>query len=217
MRRAFLLLAVLLLIASTWIALTVGQIAGPPANPDSLVRNILYAHLPGSVCALLCFTGILICSIGYLTTSKPMWDTVAAAAAEVGIIFATILNATGMIFSKAEWGTWWTPSPRLIWSAVLWFQYIVYLIIRSGLSDSKRKAARICAVFGIIAFLDVPMIYITARLMPDMHRADFGFDSNFQTIAMALVLIGTLLLAAAMIWLRADMLKNKDLLEKRFS
>ena len=215
MRRILLSLAFVLFLLSMWLALTVGRIEGPPANPDSVVRNILYTHVPSSICALLCFVVLLVASIGYLRTSKPKWDMLAAASGEVGAVFATILNATGMLFSRAEWGIWWTPSGRLITSAILWFLYIVYLILRTGaLSGSRHRRAQICAVFGIIAFLDAPMVYISARLTPDIHRPSFSFGSNAQRLTFILAMVATLLLAAVMIWLRTDILKNKAKLEK---
>ncbi|MHC4131558.1 MAG: cytochrome c biogenesis protein CcsA [Planctomycetota bacterium] len=214
MRRVLLFLAVVLLIVSMWIALIPGRIAGPSGNPTSPVRNILYAHVPSSITALLCFVVLFISSIGYLSTNKHGWDVVAQASAEVGTVFATILNATGMIFSRAEWGPWWTPSPRLITAGILWFLYVVYLILRISLTDSRHHRARVCAIFGIIAFLDVPMVIITARFLPDIHRPSFSFDSPWQTFAFILCMISTLLLAAALIWLKTDILKNKAELEK---
>jgi len=213
MRRVLLLLAFVLLQLSTWMALTIGQIAGPAANPDSVVRNILYAHVPSSICALLCFVVLLVCSIGYLCTKKPIWDLVAAASAEVGAVFATVLNLTGMVFSRAEWGTYWTPSPRLITSAILWFLYIAYLILRASFPPSQHRRAQICAVFGIIAFLDVPMVFISARFIPDIHRPSFSFDSLCQSVALMLSMAAMALLAALLIWLKTDILKNKTMLE----
>ncbi|MFQ6034437.1 MAG: cytochrome c biogenesis protein [Sedimentisphaerales bacterium] len=213
MRRVLMLLAFVLLQLSTWMALTIGRIAGPPANPDSVVRNILYAHVPSSICALLCFVALLISSIGYLCTKKPIWDHIAAASAEVGAVFATILNLTGMVFSRAEWGTWWTPSPRLITSAILWFLYIVYLILRVSFPPSQHRRAQICAVFAIIAFLDVPMVFISARFIPDIHRPSFSFDSSWQTGALMLSMAAMALLAFLLIWLRTDLMKSKTRLE----
>ena len=213
MRKFLLFVTLVLLIASTWMALTKGQIEGPSANPDSPVRNIIYTHVPSSICSLVCFTVLLIASIAYLITSKQFWDFIASASAEVGLIFATILNATGMIFSRAEWGPWWTPTPRLIFSAVLWFLYVVYLILRSSLPGSKQRRARICAVFGIIAFLDVPMVYISARYMKDIHQASFSFENAWQKGAFILGMISTMLLAAILIWIRTDILKIKSKLE----
>ena len=207
MRRILLLLTFVLLLVSMWMALNIGQIT-------PVKRNILYAHVPSSICALLCFVVLLVASIGYLRTAKPGWDLVAAASAEVGAVFATILNVTGMIFSRAEWNIWWTPSPRLITSAVLWFLYFVYLILRVSIPDSQRRRARVCAVFGIIAFLDVPMVVISARFMPDIHRPSFSFDSPWQSVALILSIAATVLLATVLIWLKTDLSKNKAKLEK---
>ena len=207
MRRILLLLAFALLLISMWMALTLGQV-------EPVKRNILYAHVPSSICALLCFVVLLVGSIGYLCSAKPTWDLIAAASAEVGALFATMLNVTGMIFSRAEWNIWWTPSPRLITSAILWFLYIVYLILRASLPGSQHLRARVCAVFGIIAFLDVPMVFISARFMPDIHRASFSFDSSWQTAALVLSIAAITLLAAVLIWLKTDLLKNTAKLEK---
>ncbi len=207
MRRILLLLTFVLLLVSMWMALNIGQIT-------PVKRNILYAHVPSSICALLCFVVLLVASIGYLCTAKPSWDLVAAASAEVGAVFATILNVTGMIFSRAEWNIWWTPSPRLITSAVLWFLYFAYLILRVSIPDSQRRRARVCAVFGIIAFLDVPMVVISARFMPDIHRPSFSFDSPWQSVALILSIAATVLLATVLIWLKTDLSKNKAKLEK---
>ncbi len=209
MRNLLLFITLVLLLTSTWMAMTKGKIEGPSANPDSPVRNIIYTHVPSSICSLFCFVILLVASIAYLISSKQSWDYVATATAEVGTIFATVLNATGMIFSRAEWGVWWTPSPRLISSAILWFLYVVYLILRSSLPGSKQRRARICAVFAIIAFLDVPMVYISARYMEDIHKASFSFENSWQTGALVIGIISTILLAAFLIWIKTDILKLK--------
>ena len=207
MRRWLFALAIALLIASTWIGLTRGQI-------DPVQRNILYAHVPNSVCALLCFVVLLAASVGYLATGRQGWDLVAAASAEAGFVFATILNTTGMLFSRAEWNTWWTPSPRLMTSAILWFLYAVYLILRVSLPGSRQRNARVCAVFGIIAFLDVPLVYISARFLTDIHQPSFSFDSPWQTAALMLGMAGTAVLATALIWLRTSLLRSSLKLEQ---
>jgi heme exporter protein C len=210
------LIASMLLLASVWIGLTWGQVLGPGGSMDSPVRNIIYLHVPSSICALLCFIVLVIAGIGYLCTTKDAWDRVAIAAAEVGTVFAIILNLTGSIFSRAEWNTWWTAaSPRLVTSAVLCFLYVVYLILRSSLSGSRQRIGRICAIFSIIAFLDVPMVVLSARFIPDpMHRRSFEFGSSWQRLAFFLGMISVVLLGAYFIWLRTNILKNKDLLEQ---
>lgn len=206
MRRLLFVAAILLLIASTAVGLLPGQIV-------PVQRNLLYVHVPNSVCALLCFVVLLAASIGVLMRGRPVWDLTAAAAGEAGLMFATILNATGMLFSRAEWNVWWTPSPRLVTSALLWFLYAVYLILRVSLPGAPHQRARICAVFGIIAFLDVPLVFVSARFLPDIHRPSFSLDSAWQTAALMLGMVGTVLLAGGLIWLRADLLRSSRDLE----
>jgi len=210
MRRILIVLTFVALLSATWLALTLGRIVGPPAHPQSLVNNIIYAHVPSSIVSLLCFIVLLIASVAYLSTQKFNWDRLAQASAEVGLIYATILNLTGMFFSKAAWGIWWEPSPRLVTSAVLWFLYVVYIILRNNLPGSHQRRAGICAVFGIIAFLDVPMVLISARFIPDIHRADVAFTSSASRAAFLLSIIAVAMLAAMLIWVRADILKSEQ-------
>jgi heme exporter protein C len=199
MRSILLGVGLCLILISCWIALTVGVVE--PAQ-----RNIIYIHVPASVCSLVCFTVLFICSIQYLRTKRQMWDYTAAASAEVGLVFAKVLNATGMIFAYAEWGIWWTPSMRLISSAILWFLYVAYSLLRSAFAAERRRG-EICAVFGIIAFIDVPLVLISARFIRDMHVSSFSFETGWQYTALGLGVCGTLLLAAALIWIRADISK----------
>ncbi len=210
MRRLLFVLAIALLMASTGIGLTRGQIV-------PVQRNVLYVHVPNSVCALLCFVVLLAASIGFLATGRRGWDVVAAASAEVGFVFATVLNATGMVFSRAEWNVWWTPSPRLVTSALLWFLYAVYLILTVSLPGAPHRRARLCAVFAIVAFLDVPLVYISARFIPDIHRPNFSLDSSWQTAALMLGMAGTAVLAAGLIWLRTSLLRDHLKLEEELS
>ena len=185
---------------SGWLACTVATVE--PAE-----YNIIYIHVPAGICSLVCFTVLFICSLAHLRTKNPMWDHIAAACGEVGFVFATVLNVTGSIFAYATWGVWWTPSLRLISSAMLWFLYVAYLILRAGLSNEQRKG-QICSVFGIIAFVDVPLVYISARYISDIHWPNFSFESGWQNAAFGLAIGGTLLLATILIWIRADILKS---------
>ncbi len=201
MRVFLLVLGLCLIIVSGLLVLTVAAV-----EPGE--RNIVYVHVPAAVCSLVSFTALFICSIQYLRTKKQKWDQIATACAEIGLLLATIMNITGMIFAKVEWGTWWTPSPRLISSVILWFLYAAYLLLRSSL-DSEQRKERICAVFGIIAFIDVPVVLISARLTPDIHQPGFTFDSVWQYAAFGLAVLGTLILTMVLVWIRNEMLQRK--------
>lgn len=192
-------------------AFTLGQVVATEKN-ITVEKNIVYVHVPSAICASLCFVVLLVAGIGYLWTNKLIWDHIGAASAEVGFVFATVLNATGSIFARPFWQTWWTPSPRLISSAVLWFLCVAYLILRASIQSPQRRP-RICAVFGIIAFLDVPMLFLSARVTKDMHIANVSFESAWQGASFGLSILGTLFLAALLVWLKVDILKNKAELE----
>ena len=215
MRRILLLITFALSLVSTWMAFTVGQVV-PVEKNITFEKNIVYVHVPSAICSILCFLVLLVAGISYLVTNKPIWDYIGAASAEVAFVFSTVLNATGSIFSRPFWNTWWTPSPRLISSAVLWFLCVAYLILRANIQNPRYRA-RICAVFGIIAFLDVPMIFITARLMTDQHIANVEFESAWQRASFGLSILSIALLAALLIWLKTDILKSKAIFEKELT
>lgn len=200
MRKYLLAAGFILLAVSSWLIFTAAAVE--PAR-----RNMIYIHVPASICSLACFTVLFICSVQYLRTSRAKWDCVSAACSEAGLIFATLLNVTGMLFAHLEWGLWWTPSVRLISSAAMWFLYLAYIVLRSSL-PAGRKQARVCAVFAVIAFIDVPLVIISARFMRDIHRPGFSFQSSWQFVALALAVAGVLIVTAVLVSVRASRLNR---------
>lgn len=211
MRRALFVLTLVIILASTWMAFTIGEVA-PEGEKQTVEKNIVYVHVPSAICTTLCLLALFVAGIAYLVTSKTIWDHIGAASAEVALVLATVLNLTGSIFSHSHWGEWWTASPRLITSAILWFLCVAYLILRANIQNPRHRA-RICAVFGIIAFLDVPMVYMAARMMEEMHPANVEFESWKQSASFGLSILGIIMLASLLIWLKTDILKAKAKLE----
>lgn len=211
MRRVLFALTLVIILISTWMAFTVGRVA-PDADGLTVEKNIIYVHVPSAICTTLCFLAILLAGICYLATGKLKWDYLGAACAEVALVFATVLNVTGSIFARPYWNTWWTPSPRLISSAILWFLGAAYLILRTSITNPRYRA-RICAVFGIIAFLDVPIVFITGRMMEDMHIPNVQFESSWQSASFGLSILGIALLGAHLIRLKTDILHCRAKLE----
>jgi len=211
MRRVLLVLTLAVILVSTWMAFTLGEVQASEKNV-TVEKNIVYVHVPSAICTTLCFVVLLVAGIVYLATGKPRWDHIGAASAEVALVFATVLNATGTIFARPFWNFWWRPTPRLLSSAILWFLCVAYLILRTSIQNARQRA-RICAVFGIIAFLDVPMVFITARLMTDQHIANVEFETAAQNASFGLSILGILMLAALLIWLKTEILESKFKLE----
>ena len=102
-------------------------------------RSSIFTFLPRSPSSLLLDVTCLF-SILYLIKRKDKYDMVAAASAELGIVFCTIVLLTGPIWAKPAWNTWWNWEPRLTSTLILWLMYIGYFILRSALGGRKEKS-----------------------------------------------------------------------------
>ena len=149
------------------------------------IQKIFYVHLPAAICTFLCCMVVCIAGIGYLWQRRDWWDDLAAAAARIAVLFCSFVLVTGMIWAHKIWGQWWVWTPRLTFSLILWFLYCVYLMIRASI-ESREKRATISAVYAIVAFLDVPLVWLSARLLPD--RAELHPVSVSLAPAMKLTL-----------------------------
>lgn len=159
-----------------------------------LPQKIFYLHLPLSWWGLISFLIVFIASIGYLWTRNHIWDALAGACAEVGLVLAVLALATGSIWGKPSWGYWWTWDPRLTTTLVMCFIYAGYLIVRSMDIQPDRRA-QIAAVLGIAAFLDVPLVFLSARLWSYIHPPSISLEPEMKLTVIACVASFTLLWA----------------------
>ncbi len=132
------------------------------------LQRIFYFHVPSGITGLTAFAVNFVASLMYLTRKNRYWDNLALGAAELGVLFMTIVLVTGPIWAKPAWGVWWTWSPRLTSSLVLWMLYVAYLLIRNYITDPERRAMT-SAVFGIVAFVDAPIVWFSIRWWRDIH------------------------------------------------
>ena len=134
------------------------------------VQRIFYFHVPIAVVSFLGFFVVFVASIGYLVTRRRKWDSVAHAAAEVGVVFVTLALLTGVIWARPVWGVWWTWEPRLTTTLILWLIYVAYLMLRSYVPN-KSQGAVYAAGLGIIGFVDVPIVYYSVQWWRSIHPA----------------------------------------------
>ena len=167
----------------------------PEEQTMGVIQKIFYLHLPVAINTFLACLTAFIASIGYLLQRKAWWDDLAHAAARIAVQFCGVVLATGMIWGRAAWGVWWTWSPRLTFSLILFLLYVVYLVIRSSVEGRERRAI-IGAVYAIIAFLDVPLVWLSARLLPDIHPGSIALDPAMQLTLGASFLTVTLFAVA---------------------
>jgi len=133
------------------------------------VQRIMYVHPPLAWVAYLAFGVVAAGSIAYLVRRAPGADRLAHASAEVGVLFTGLAIATGSIWGKPTWGTWWTWDARLTSVAILFVMYLGYLLLRGTVEDRER-AARYCAVLGIVAALDMPLVHFSVYWWRTLHQ-----------------------------------------------
>jgi heme exporter protein C len=137
-------------------------------------QRIFYFHVPSWIAMFVSFFISVFGSIAYLSSRSPKWDCLAVASAEVGVVCCTIGLMTGPLWGKPAWGIWWTWDARLTTTFILWLLYISYLLLRGMVEDAERRA-RISAVFGLFAFLDVPLVYVSNRFWRTQHPTPVFF------------------------------------------
>jgi heme exporter protein C len=148
------------------VAYSIFFVARPIAVQGDAAR-ILYFHVPMAWVAFLAFFIVFGASIAYLRTSNPRWDHLGRASAEVGVVFTTLVLITGAIWGYPIWGTWWSWDPKLTTTLILWFMYLAYLMVRSY--AEPPRGPRYAAVVGIVAFVDVPIVYLSSYWWRTLH------------------------------------------------
>ena len=138
------------------------------------IQRIFYFHVPSWSASFTAFFISFAASIAYLSSKRDQFDWLAVSAAEVGVIACTIGLITGPLWAKPVWGVWWTWDARLTTTFILWLLYISYLLLR-GLIEEPGRRATLSAVFGVFAFLDVPLVYVSNRLWRTQHPAPVMF------------------------------------------
>jgi len=144
----------------------------PDERVMGAVQRIFYFHVPAAIVTFLSTFVLMGSSIGYLWTRNHAWDRVSKAATEIGMVFCTIVLVTGPIWAKPAWGVWWTWEARLTTTLVLWLLLAAAVLVRRY-ADDRDLGARLASVFGIVAALDVPIIYKAVDWWRGQHPVVF--------------------------------------------
>jgi heme exporter protein C len=192
------------------VALVAALVLAPREVTMGNIQRLFYFHMPSAWIALgPAFTVVFGLSIAYLVTGKMVYDRWAAASAEIGVLFTTVTLMTGPLWAKPVWGVYWTWEPRLTTTLVLWFIYVGYLLLRSIAGEGERRA-RFAAVYGIIGWIDVPIVFLSIWWWRTIHPriltgGGFAMDSS-MVAALVVSLVAFTLLYACLLVLRAGTL-----------
>jgi heme exporter protein C len=166
MKRAFPILAILTAVLLSY-GLYQALVGAPTEQTMGDVQRIFYYHVPSAWTAGVLFFINFIASIVYLVRRNSKVDALALAAAEVGVVFCTIVLVTGPIWARPVWGIWWTWDMRLTLTLVLWLIYVSYLMLRRFSSSGQTPV--IAAVLAIFGTLDMPLVYFSIWFFRTQH------------------------------------------------
>ncbi len=144
-------------------ALYLSLVWSPEAAGEPVTYRIIYFHVPTAIMSYIGFFVVFVASIAFLWKGDLRFDRIAKVGGELGVLFCALMLATGMIWGKQRWGAWWLWEPRLTTAMILLVIYSGYLILRNVL-DNQVTRARYAAVFGIIGFVDVPIVHLSIKI-----------------------------------------------------
>jgi heme exporter protein C len=154
------------------------------------VQRIFYFHVSSAWVGFFAFFVTFLAGIGYLAQGQRRWDILALSSVEIGLTFITMTVITGALWARPVWGTYWTWEPRLTISAVQLLIYIAYLMLRAAIDSPERKA-RFAAVYGVVAFVTVPLSWFAIRwwrtIHPDILTGGEGMATTSRMIHALLV------------------------------
>jgi len=174
------------------------------------VQRIFYFHVSSAWVGFFAFFVTFLAGILYLVRGERRWDILALSSVEVGLTFITMAVITGSLWARPVWGTYWTWEPRLTISAVQLLIYIAYGMLRRAVEGPERQA-RFAAVYGIVAFVTVPLSWFAIRWWRTIHPEILSGGDMALTPRMVQTLLVSL---AAFTLLYVTLLRQRIRLER---
>jgi heme exporter protein C len=181
----------LLLVAGLWMSFT-----APADYQQGITVRIMYIHVPFAWLSMMCWGVMSISALGTLVWRHPLADVALKAAAPIGVVFTGLALATGSIWGKPMWGTWWVWDARLTSVLVLFLMYLGVMALRAAV-DEPSRAARLVAILTLVGFVNVPIIKFSVDWWNTLHQPASVFRVDGPTIHPS-ILVPLLICAGAM-------------------
>lgn len=197
-------------------ALYGGLVLAPPDYQQGDGFRIIYVHAPSAWLSVMIY-GVMAsaAAVGLIWRMK-VTHAVAASCAGVGVWFTAVSLVTGMLWGKPMWGTYWVWDPRLTAQLILFFLYLGYMGLRSGIDDLGR-ADRASAVLAIVGVINIPIIRYSVEWWNSIHQAPSVMKMERPSMPidmlapLLMMLLGFTLYFAAvlLVRLRAEILRRE--------
>jgi heme exporter protein C len=143
--------------------------ASPADYQQGETVRIMYVHVPAAWVALACYTFIAVASSVSLIWKHPLADVAARSAAPLGAGFTIIVLATGSLWGKPTWGTWWVWDARLTSVLVLLFLYLGHISLTHAF-DNPARGAKAAAILALVGFVNIPIIKFSVDWWNTLHQ-----------------------------------------------
>ncbi len=135
------------------------------SHQQLLSQKIFYFHMPVAIVSFIALAFGAYYGVRFLTTREQRFDTCSRVAMEIALLFVVFTMITGDLWTRFEWGVWWTWEPRLTTYLILMLIVIAYFVMRNAVDDPERRATY-ASVISVIALVDVPICFMITRLIP---------------------------------------------------
>jgi heme exporter protein C len=166
-------------LASLVVLAVLALAVAPPDAVQGDAQRLMYVHVPAAWLAYLAFGVTAAASALYLwpRTRSTVWDRVAGASAELGVLFTALTLVLGSLWGRPIWGVWWVWDARLVTTAVLFFLYLGYLALRRIPGPGRERR---CAVAALVAFVDVPIVHFSVDWWRTLHQEGTVFNRELE-------------------------------------
>ena len=169
-------LSALVLLVGLYLSLT-----APADYQQGSTVQIMYIHVPFAWLAMMCWGVMSLAALGTLVWRHPLADVSLKAAAPIGLVFTGLSLATGSIWGKPMWGTWWVWDARLTSVFVLFLMYLGIIALTRAIDDASR-AAKAAAIITLVGAINLPIIKFSVDWWNTLHQPAAVFRLDGPTI-----------------------------------
>ena len=159
-----------------------GLVNAPADYQQGESFRIIYVHVPSAWLSMFAYMVMAGAGAISLIWRIKLGDVIARAAAPLGASFTALALATGSLWGKPMWGTWWVWDARLTSELLLLFLYLGYMALQSAIDD-RRAAARAGAVLAVVGVVNIPIIHYSVEWWSTLHQP--ATVTRFDAPAMA--------------------------------
>ena len=166
----FLKWLLLLAFVLTAIGLYDGLVLAPADYQQGDSFRIIYVHVPAAWMSMFIYAVMGITALIAIIWRMKVAEAVLMASAPIGAWFTFIALATGSLWGKPMWGTWWEWDARMTSELILLFLYIGIIATYGAFSEDSRKAARMAALIAVVGLVNLPIIHFSVTWWSSIHQ-----------------------------------------------